>query len=225
MSIISDESNKYITLSISALLLIVVFAIFIIPLFPFGLHRTLYNISFTLIFLLSAIALNKDRTRIFILASLVVLIEWLSILLELSVVFAVAFIAYIIFFIMLVVLFIRQITQAKNVTPQLILGSVNGYLMLGISFSILIALLCVIDPTAFSFKNLSETTNAAVLDFANYIYYGFVTLTTLGYGDIVPLTPAGKSLSIFISFTGQMYIAIIIATIVSKYLRQRSTKD
>jgi voltage-gated potassium channel Kch len=55
---------------------------------------------------------------------------------------------------------------------------------------------------------------------SNYIYFGFVTLTTLGYGDVVPLTPAAKSLAIFTSITGQMYVAIIIAALVSKYLSQ-----
>jgi voltage-gated potassium channel len=58
---------------------------------------------------------------------------------------------------------------------------------------------------------------------SNYVYFGFVTLSTLGYGDVVPLTPAARSLSIFISITGQMYIAIIIATLVSKYLGQRNS--
>lgn len=100
--------------------------------------------------------------------------------------------------------------------------SINGYLMLGMSFSILIGLVCIIDPTAFSFKHLSETMNPSISYVSNYIYFGFVTLSTLGYGDVVPLTPAAKSISIFTSITGQMYIAIIIAALVSKYLSQKS---
>jgi voltage-gated potassium channel Kch len=102
--------------------------------------------------------------------------------------------------------------------------SINGYLMLGMSFSILIGLTCAIDSTSFSFSHLKEGLDTSVSYVSSYFYYGFVTLTTLGYGDVVPLTPAARSLSIFTSITGQMYVAIIIALIVSKYLSQKSEK-
>jgi len=103
--------------------------------------------------------------------------------------------------------------------------SINGYLLLGMSFSILIALVCVIDPTAFSFKHLTGQMNPSISYISNYIYFGFVTLSTLGYGDVVPISPAAKSLAIFTSITGQMYVAIIIAALVSKYLGQKSSNN
>ena len=186
-------------------------------------HRIFYSICFTLIFLLSALALSKDRSKVFNIAIAVILIEWLSELLNLSVLITISFLANILFFDLIVVLFILQIARAKTVTPQVIMESINGYLLLGMSFSILIALVCVIDPNAFSFKHLVEQMNPGVSYVSNYIYFGFVTLSTLGYGDIVPLTPAARSLSIFTSMTGQMYVAIIIAALVSKYLGQKSS--
>lgn len=222
MSLFSNESGRFLVVSNSFVLLLVVFTIFIIPIFPIEWHRIIYSICFTFIFLLSALALSKYRTRIFKLAVLVVLIEWLSLLFNLSIITTVSFLANIIFFILLVVLFIGQIVKAKTVTPQVIMESINGYLLLGMSFAILIGLVCSVDPMSFSFKHLSEQTSQPFFYFSNYIYYSFVTLTTLGYGDVIPLSPAAKSLSIFTSVTGQMYIAIIIALIVSKYLSQRS---
>jgi voltage-gated potassium channel Kch len=124
---------------------------------------------------------------------------------------------------LIVVLFILQIARAKTVTPQVIMESINGYLLLGMSFSILITLVCVIDPTAFSFKHLAGEMNPSISYVSNYIYFGFVTLSTLGYGDVVPITPAARSLAIFTSISGQMYVAIIIAALVSKYLGQKSS--
>jgi voltage-gated potassium channel len=224
MNIFSDKSNRFLTASNSLVLLLVIFTIFIIPLFPIGWHRILYSIFFALIFLLSALALSKYRARIFNIAVLVVLIEWVSVLLELSVVSTISFLANIIFFILLVILFIQQIAKASQVTPQVIMESINGYLMLGMSFSILIGLVCTIDPTSFSFKHLTGARDLSISYVSNYFYFGFVTLTTLGYGDVVPLTPAARSLSIFTSITGQMYVAIIIALIVSKYLSQKSAE-
>ena len=222
MSILTNVSNKFLTASNSFLLLLVVFTIFIIPFFPIGWHRILYSICFTFIFLLSALSLSKDRSKVFNAAIAVVIIEWISELLNLSLLNTISLIANIAFFDLIVILFILQIARAKTVSPQVIMESINGYLMLGMSFSILIALLCAIDPDAFSFKHLSETIDPAISYVSNYIYFGFVTLSTLGYGDVVPLTPAARSLSIFTSITGQMYVAIIIAALVSKYLSQKS---
>jgi voltage-gated potassium channel len=221
MNIFSNVSNKFLTTSNSIVLVLVIFTIFIIPLFPIEWHRILYSILFTFIFLLSALALSKYRIRIFNLALIIVIIEWLSELFNLSTIRTISFFANIIFFILLVILFIQQITKSKTVTPQVIMESINGYLMLGLTFSILIGLVCAIDPSAFGFQHLTEQIDPAVSYASSYIYYAFVTLTTLGYGDVVPLTPMARSLSIFTSVTGQMYVAIIIALIVSKYLSQR----
>lgn len=122
------------------------------------------------------------------------------------------------------VLFILQIARAKTVTPLVIMESINGYLMLGMSFSILIALISFVDPSSFSFPHLTTALDPTISYFSNYTYYGFVTLTTLGYGDVVPLTSAAKSFSIFTAITGQMYVAIIIAALVAKYLNQSNSK-
>jgi len=156
-------------------------------------------------------------------AFIVILIVWISDVLDLSALNALSFLTNILFFDLIVVLLILQIASSKTVTLQVILESINAYLMLGLSFSILIALVCVIDPGAFSFKHLATRAESNISYFSDYTYYGFVTLTTLGYGDIAPLTPIAKSLSNFISITGQLYVAIIIAALVSKYLGQKNS--
>ncbi|MEJ2104150.1 MAG: ion channel [Ignavibacteriaceae bacterium] len=224
MNLFSNISTKFLTTSNSFVLLLVIFTIFIIPLFPIEWHRILYSIFFALIFLLSALALSKYRVMIFNLAMIIVLIEWISVFLNLSIISTISFLANILFFILLVILFIQQIAKADKVTPQVIMESINGYLMLGMSFSILVGLTCAIDPTSFSFAHLKEGLDTSVSYVSSYFYYGFVTLTTLRYGDLVPLTPAARSLSIFTGITGQMYAAITIALLVSKYLSQRSEK-
>ena len=220
MKLFSDVSQKFLTTSNSILLFIVIFTIFFVPFFPLEWHRILYSICYTLIFILSALALSNYRSRIFNIAVLVVLIEWLSELLDLTILLKISLVVNIFFFILIVILFIRQIARAETVTPQVIMESINGYLMLGLSFSILIALISIVDPNSFRFPNLVNETASGVSNFSNYTYYGFVTLTTLGYGDVVPLTSAAKSFSIFTAISGQLYIAIIIAALVAKYLNQ-----
>jgi len=225
MNFFTDVSKKFLTTSNSVLLMLVIFTIFLIPLLPIEWHRILFSICFTLIFLLSTLALNKFRSNIFYIALIVILTEWLSELFNLSLFNQISLLTNIFFFVIIVVLFILQIARAKTVTPQVIIESINGYLMLGMSFSILIALVCIIDPNAFSFKHLTEQMDPSISYVSNYFYFGFVTLSTLGYGDVVPLTPAAKSLAIFTGITGQMYVAIIIAALVSKYLGQKNSKN
>ncbi|RLD54311.1 MAG: hypothetical protein DRJ05_14905, partial [Bacteroidetes bacterium] len=62
------------------------------------------------------------------------------------------------------------------------------------------------------------------VNFQHYIYYTFVTISTLGYGDITPQGDIGKSLAILISVSGQLYIAIIIAMLVGKFSGNMAAK-
>ena len=225
MKIFSNISSRFLTASNSVLLLLVIFTIFLIPFFPIGSHRYLFSLFFTLIFLLSALAIKKHRSRVFTVAMSVVVIEWLSTLLNLTTLSTVSFLANICFFDLIAVIFILQIARAKTVTPQVIMESVSGYLLLGLSFAIILSLITYIDPGSFSFPHLKEPLVEDVSYLSNFIYYSFVALTTLGYGDVIPLTPAAKSFSIFTAITGQMYIAIIIASLVGKYLSQKSSNN
>lgn len=222
MNILSNVSKKFLTTSNSALLLFVIFIIFFVPFFPIALHKFLYSVSYTIVFLLSALALSKYRSKIFNLAVIVIIIEWISEIFKLSTLIGISLIVNICFFILIVALLIHQIAQAKTVTPQVIMESIIGYLLLGLAFSILIAFVCTVDQSAFSFKHLVEEVDPFISYASNYIYFAFVTLTTLGYGDVAPLTPVAKSLSNFISVSGQMYVAVIIAVLVGKYLSQKN---
>jgi hypothetical protein len=57
-----------------------------------------------------------------------------------------------------------------------------------------------------------------------YIYYSFVTITTLGYGDITPITDLANSFSFLEAVTGQLYIAILIARLVGIHIAQSMNK-
>lgn len=86
----------------------------------------------------------------------------------------------------------------------------------------MVALLESISPNSFNFREVSTSTFHKNSYNTDYMYFTFVSLTSTGYGDFLPLTPAAKSLSNLISITGQLYIAIIIATLVGKYLNKSS---
>ena len=115
------------------------------------------------------------------------------------------------FFLAIVILLISQIAASKKVNTKVIIEAINGYLLSGILFASLTNLIMQSSSGAYSFQLEHE---AGIID---VIYYSFVTLTTLGYGDIVPVAPFAKSLSVLNAVFGQIYLTVIIALLVGKY--------
>jgi hypothetical protein len=74
-------------------------------------------------------------------------------------------------------------------------------------------------PGSFSQVDSSEG------NYPTFIYFGFVTLTTLGYGDITPDTILARSLSIFTALIGQLYLVIIMAILIGKYLHMNKPME
>jgi len=110
-----------------------------------------------------------------------------------------------------------QIAQGSNISANRIVGAICIYLLIGVIWSILYNLLEVAVPG--SFKGLTES--AATYSRPDWVYYSFVTLSTLGYGDITPLTFSARALSYFEAIVGQFYLAVLVAGLVGAYLSER----
>jgi ABC-type uncharacterized transport system permease subunit len=150
---------------------------------------------------------------------------WLSTAKDLHVIHIISKGINVVLFIIIVFDLVKQVSHAKMVSSKVILESINGYLMIGLVFSILVAFLTDFNPGSFSFYNISSDATQIDSPFHQDIYYAFITLTTVGYGDIVPLTPVARSLSTLISVTGQLYIAVVIALLVGKYISQEGRSE
>lgn len=202
----------------NTLLLVLVFGtVFLVPLFPVSYHWLLYNASYTGIYILAAMAMERHRLKVMILAVSVMALEWTSELLDLPLLDALAVTFNILFFILIVILLIAQIARSKNVTGRLIVESINGYLLLGLIFALLVILLGTHQPEAYSFTGSGASPAAAELKSSDCFYYAFVTMTTIGYGDLLPETAQAKSLATLMGMTGPLYLAVIVAMLVGKY--------
>jgi hypothetical protein len=203
----------------SALLVLFIFTIFFIPLFPGSMHRFLFGITYTSIFFLTILALESQRRLMFILAIIAMVAEWVTEVSDWKLLYFFSTTARIVFFSITVVKIIIQIARTENVNRNTILEAVNGYLLLGILFALLVGYLIYISPGAFG----AETDN----DFkgTDIIYFTFVTMSTLGYGDITPVLSGAKSLSIFISISGQIYLTTILALLVGKFASQAKKSE
>ena len=102
-----------------------------------------------------------------------------------------------------------QTLRAGPVTFHRILGAVAAYLLLGIIWAYAYELVALLRPPAFSGAvNLADGPRA-------FYYFSFVTLTTVGYGDVLPVHPAARSLAMLEAVTGPLYLAILVARLVS----------
>ncbi len=130
------------------------------------------------------------------------------------------------FFFFIVGALIRQTANAKQVTASVIISSINGYLLLGLIISLMVALISHSRPGSYNFgsgDNHFAFSHEPVIDYA---YYAFTAMTTVGYGDLLPLSPPARALSVFACVSGQLYLTILIAMLVGKFISsEKSSKD
>jgi hypothetical protein len=107
------------------------------------------------------------------------------------------------------VVVLGQTLRAGPITFHRILGAIAAYLLLGIIWAYAYALLAHLRPGAFS-GPVSPADGPRA-----FFYFSFVTLTTVGYGDVLPLHPVARSLAMLEAVTGPLYLAILVARLVS----------
>lgn len=104
---------------------------------------------------------------------------------------------------------------AKHASGDVIFGAVCGYLLLGIIWSLLYCALEAVSPGAFHMPAPADAQAVpAPLDRSALGYYSFITLATVGYGDVTPATPLARTLAWMEAITGQFYLAILVAGLV-----------
>lgn len=117
-------------------------------------------------------------------------------------------------FICFCVILIIQLLKSREVNLQFILGPLLGFLYLGIIGGILFEAIYFLDSNSFHLVD----------GFSGYsfYYFSFISITTVGYGDIIPLTAPAQSLTLVMNIIGQFYLAIVIGVFVGKYINTKS---
>ena len=105
-------------------------------------------------------------------------------------------------------LILQDVLRAEKVTGQKVCGAICVYLIFGLIWADLYTWLAAVDPAAFS-GAVSED-----VPFSEMLYFSFVTLTTLGYGDFSPAGDVGRTLAVVEALLGQLYLVTVIAVLV-----------
>ncbi len=109
----------------------------------------------------------------------------------------------------------RAVVTAKQVTSDTIYGAISVYLLMALTWGTLYLLLVTLQPGALKLDATRHPNHT--IDWSDCVFYSYVTLTSLGYGDIVPMTPHARSLSILEAVSGIMYVAVLVARLVGLY--------
>ena len=172
----------------------------------------------TMIPLASYHALTEDRKRaitILLIAAPFVILDGINMFFANRYLMVVAYSFATILYFYIVVLLVRNLLSQKIITANLIYCAISIYLLIGIMWAGLYVVLEGISPGSFS----------GISDTADLVYFSFVTLTTVGFGDVAPLSILVKRLAVFEAAMGGIYMAIIIAMIVGRYMSMQAELD
>ena len=117
---------------------------------------------------------------------------------------------------LITVAIILAIIRSPKVTANIICGAIAGYLLIGLSGAFIALFIETLNPGAFLLSG-EVLGRKGIAD--ELIYYSMVSLSTIGYGDITPATPAARSVSLAIGLIGQIYLTVLVAMLVGKFLK------
>ncbi len=120
---------------------------------------------------------------------------------------------------------LRAILTRPSISADSIYGAICAYLLLGLAWGTLYSVVEVTNPRSFqSSGEMADALLSAETRESVSAYYSFVTLTTVGYGDITPVSPVARTLAWLEAMTGQFYIAVLVAFLVGIRVSQGPIK-
>ena len=118
---------------------------------------------------------------------------------------------------------LSEVFRASEVKRHQIEGAIAAYLLLGVAWSFAYNLVFMIRPESFTFGNAMLQNDPETQ--GRFLYFSFVTLTTIGYGDITPTIATTEMLSVLEALVGQLFPAILLARLVSMELHHRLLRE
>ena len=194
-------------------------AMIVVPaIVPVGLLGRLLGDALVSLMLVSGAAAVADRRRTVVIVSVIavaaLLVRWAGLLFpaaglavwrEISTLASLVTLCYVV---------LALVLRRGPITTRRIEGAIAVYLLLGFTWAQAYELVALWHPGAFAGALDGEGSQP-------WTYYSFVTLTTMGYGDIMPLHPLARALAVLEALTGQLYLAILLARLVSLEIQSR----
>ncbi|MFT4825167.1 MAG: voltage-gated potassium channel [Halioglobus sp.] len=125
-----------------------------------------------------------------------------------------SYLLYVVFFAYIQVFLLRYFLATRTVTADMIFAAMCAYIIVGLAWMFIYACIELRVPGSF----VVAQTGASPSDMIQFNYFSFVTLTTLGYGDVTPVSDFARSWAMVEAILGQFYLAVVLARIVGLHI-------
>jgi voltage-gated potassium channel Kch len=200
---------QYLTISMVLLLLI----------FPFfeksNIQLIITNIFLTAVLIFGVYAVSYNKKNIVIASALGLpwfVLSWIDMfkLAPSNIIAPISNILLMLFLTFTMLVIFSFVLKSTEVNKDVLYGAVSIYMLIGGIWWVIYMLIEMMRPGSFS----------GIKGWSDFLYYSFSTLTTVGYGDIVPVTSVARSFAVLEAIVGVMYLAIIISRLVGLYIAQ-----
>jgi len=214
---LKHSSNRFLYLLIALVAFITVVPI----LEELGYGGMIFTILVSTLLLLAAYAVSERRGQFILALSLAgpsFVLRWINNFRESPWLVFVADVLTILFLVLVAMLILSHVLKAERVSREKIFGALSVYLLLGVIWAFLFLFVDFLVPGSFRYGQDGALTGVEM------VYYSFVTLTTLGYGDIVPISPSARALATLEAVTGQLFLTVLVARLVGLHITHSSRR-
>ncbi|RLA65964.1 MAG: two pore domain potassium channel family protein [Epsilonproteobacteria bacterium] len=216
-----SEHNNFLYLFFS--LIVFLFSAAVVAEYPDGISEDIFSIVTIFMLLVSIKSLKTEKTwkwAVYAFLLSFVLLTTLGKFFDHRVYVFLILIILLLFFIGSFSAAAKQVLMVGDIDGNKIIGSLSLYLLLGLIWAVIYLLLLFMDPSAFSGVQATNWQQG----FSRIAYYSFVTLTTLGYGDILPSNHIAEFFVYLEAIIGVFYMAIIVSSLISLRLSAIETE-
>jgi hypothetical protein len=222
------SQRQFLYLLASLLLMLVV-----VPVVHNRLIASLLQAAFLTAVLVTAIVANRERRRILVAGIVVAVVaiplNWATVFFPNPLLIITAYSAGIAFLGMTAALILISVLRDHLATMQAVVGAICVYLLIGLTWALVYSALEYAQGDAFIIPERSIVVQARDgrkrTSYSQMVYFSFVTMSTLGYGDMLPRTPAAQTAAWMQSVLGQLYLAVLVARLVSVLPTTMSRRD
>lgn len=213
--------------ALSVFLVLLFLALFLGPFLDSQQTRLLTSFFLSLV-MVSGVVIISRRTVVRCIAGSVacaaIVLRWLTHVQPTPALLRWSSLASLVFMIILTVVILNRVfMDDRPVTPHRVQGAVAAYVLFGITWSVLYGFLDQVLPNAFNLPQASGDYGPARQEV--FAYYSFITLTTVGYGDISPTHDISRMFAVMEALVGQLYPATLLARLVSLAITQKQGQN
>ena len=187
----------------------------------------IFGLLFTVVLIFSVYILEHSKWLIIVGTSLALLAiagHWItSIIYPDKEILLLDYLITILFFVTITVVVLSYVIRDKVITTSTLFGAICGYLLIGLTWCFVYLLIYGIQADAFLVAKESFANPDVKMQY--FIYYSFVTISTLGYGDITPVTNVAKTFSWMEAILGQIYLTVWIAQLVGLHVARKQREN